>query len=163
MRKDNAARKQPPGSPDVDASGLGREHSDRRSRPTPMFSRYTFFGRRRRNRRNTDPSRRYYVDWIDGHYLRALITVVLLVLIDCFSTLHIISAGGGESNPLMAMVLELGAGWFVAVKVLSAVWGFLLLAVHRFFPVARLLAAVLLTAYGAVVVYHVYLLAHIHL
>ena len=128
-----------------------------------MFSRYTLFGRRRRNRRDTDPSTRYYVDWIDGHYRRALILVVLFILADIASTLHIISRGGGEANPIMAMVLGLGPGWFVAVKVVSALWAFLLLAVHRFFPVARLLAAVLLTVYGAVVLYHLYLLVQIHI
>jgi len=140
----------------------GRLASDRRQRPTPMFSRYTLFGRRRRNRRDTDPSARYYVDWIDGHYRRALILVVIFILVDSLSTLHIISRGGGEANPLMAMVLGLGPGWFVAVKVLSALWAFILLAVHRFFPVARLLAAVLLTVYGAVVLYHLFLLVQIH-
>jgi len=140
----------------------GRQGRDRRRRPTPMFSRYTLFGRRRRNRRDTDPSHRYYVDWIDGHYRRALIAVVLFILFDSFSTLHIISHGGAEANPLMAMLLGLGAGWFVAIKVISALWAFFLLAVHRFFPVARLMAAVLLAAYGTIVIYHLYLLLQIH-
>jgi hypothetical protein len=151
----------PPDEPDGDASE-GRQGSDRRRRPTPMFSRYTLFGRRRRNRRDTDPSHRYYVDWIDGHYRRALIAVVLFILFDSFSTLHIISKGGGEANPLMAMLLGLGAGWFVAIKIISALWAFILLAVHRFFPVARLLSAVLLAAYGMIVIYHLYLLLQIH-
>ena len=151
-----------PSDPPSGGTPADRHASDRRQRATPMFSRYTLFGRRRRNRRDTDPAARYYVDWIDGHYLRALIAVVLFIIVDSFSTLHIISRGGGEANPLMAMVLGLGPGWFVALKVLSAVWAFFLLAVHRFFPVARLLAAVLLTVYGAVVLYHIYLLLQIH-
>jgi hypothetical protein len=141
----------------ADESPAGRQGADRRRRPTPMFSRYTFFGRRRRNRRDTDPSVRYYVDWIDGHYRRALVAVVLFILFDSFSTLHIISRGGGEANPLMAMLLGLGAGWFVAIKVVSALWAFVLLAVHRFFPVARMLAAD-----GVIVLYHLFLLLQIH-
>lgn len=137
--------------------------SDRRQQPTPMFSRYTFVGRRRRNRRGSDPRWRYYVDWIDGRYRAGLIAVVLFILMDAFSTLHIIAQGGGEANPLMAWMLERGDGWFVLTKVFTAIIGFLLLAVHRFFPIARALAVLLLAAYGGIVLYHTYLLLQIYI
>ena len=139
-----------------------RQRTDRRTRPTRMFSRYTLFGRRRRNRRDTDPSKRYYIDRIDGRYLKALIAVLTFIVVDAFSTLHIIQNGGGEANPLMAWVLERGTGWFVTLKICTALTGFLLLAVHRFFPVARWLATLLLLSYGGIVLYHVYLLLRIH-
>ena len=145
------------------ASGERRTMRDRRRKPTPMFSRYTFFGRRRRNRRATDPRQRYYVDWVSGPYLYALIGILTLILIDAFSTLHIIHSGGGEANPLMRWVLGHGAGWFVATKALTALLGFVFLAVHRFFPVARTMVTLLLGAYGGVVFYHVVLLLRIHL
>lgn len=139
-----------------------RDRSDRREQPTPMFSRYTFFGRRKRNRRDLDPTKRYYIDRIDGRYRLALLIVVLFIVTDAFSTLHIIDKGGGEANPLMAWMLEKGTGWFLTVKIASAVWGFVLLAVHRYFPVARTLAIALLLCYGAIVAYHVYLLTRIY-
>jgi hypothetical protein len=128
-----------------------------------MLSRYTMLGRRRRNRRTSDPSIRYYIDWIDGRYRLALVAVVLFIVADAFSTLHIIKHGGGEANPLMAWMLDRGTAWFVFVKVITAILGFLLLAVHRFFPVARVLATTLLLAYGFIVLYHFFLLTQIHL
>jgi len=127
-----------------------------------MFSRYTMFGRRRQNRRTSDPQASYYVDWISGPYLVALILVVILILIDTFSTLHIIHMGGGEANPLMRWMLELSPFWFALVKAGTALTAFFLLGVHRYFPVARVLTSVLLVAYGALVCYHAVLLVRIH-
>jgi len=139
-----------------------RDRPDRRKRPTPMFSKYTFIGRRRQNRRTTDPRIRYYIDWISGGYLKALIAILLLITIDTFSTLHIISHGGGEANPLMRTMIDHGPVWFALLKILSALLGFVLLALHRFFPIARALVKVLIAAYGGIVAFHVFLLFQIH-
>ncbi|MBM3318454.1 MAG: hypothetical protein FJY75_11440 [Candidatus Eisenbacteria bacterium] len=127
-----------------------------------MLSRYTLVGRRRRNRRETDPQSHYYIDWIQGPYLWALVAVVAFIAADALSTLHIISKGGSEANPLMRWMLDRGTLWFLGAKALTALVGFLLLAVHRFFPISRPLVALLFLAYGALVLYHVYLLFKIH-
>ncbi len=137
--------------------------SDRRERPTKMFSRYTIVGKRRKNRRDSDPNRRYYIDWVSGPYLTLLIAVAAFIIIDAFSTLHIISQGGGEANPIMDWMIKKGVGWFIFAKFCTAVVGFMILAVHRFFPIARPLVGVLLAAYGGIVMYHIYLLIQIHL
>jgi hypothetical protein len=140
-----------------------RAGEDRRQRPTPMVSRYTLFGRRRRNRRDTDPGSHYYVDWIEGPYLRALVWVCIFIVLDSLSTLYIISRGGSEANPLMRWILERGTFVFLASKLATAIVGFFLLAVHRFFPIARALVILLLSAYGILVLYHMLLLSRIHL
>jgi len=150
-----------------------RERDDRRQRPTPMFSRYTLFGRRRRNRRDRDPGRAYFVDRPAGWYWRAIVAVLLLVIADAISTLHIISRGGGEANPIMAWMLEQGTGWFLFVKLSTAVWGFVLLAVTPEFSRinlfgaqvrgSKVLGVVLLAVYGCLLFFHLYLLAKIHL
>lgn len=127
-----------------------------------MLSKYTFVGRRRRNRRDSDPRTHYYVDWIQGPYLWALVAVVAFIVADSLSTLYIVSKGGAEANPLMRWFLERGTFWFLAAKAATALVGFLLLAVHRFFPIARVLVAVLFSAYGVLVLYHIVLLARIH-
>ena len=139
-----------------------RNGADRRQQPTRMLSRYTIVGRRRRNRRLSDPQVSYYVDWIEGGYLWALVGVLGLIVIDTFSTLYIISRGGGEANPIMRWMLELSPISFALVKLASAIAAFLLMAVHRFFPIARSLVTVLLAAYGLLVCYHVVLLFRIH-
>ena len=147
------------------AASLGeprRAGEDRRKRPTPMLSKYTVFGRRRHNRRDTDPRSHYYVDWIEGWYLYTLIGILVLIAADALSTLHIISRGGGEANPLMRWMLERGPFWFIASKAATALAGFFLLAVHRFFSSARVLVTVLLLTYGTLVLYHIYLLIRIH-
>ncbi len=145
-----------------DEEAARRAMADRRHQPTRMLSRYTVVGRRRRNRRGTDPQIAYYVDWVEGTYLRVLMGILILIAVDTFSTLYIISQGGAEANPLMAWMLGRGPLWFIFAKLGSAVVAFLLLAVHRFFPVARALTSLLLGAYGALVFYHVYLLFRIH-
>jgi hypothetical protein len=139
-----------------------RNGADRRREPTRMMSRYTMVGRRRRNRRLSDPQSSYYVDWIEGGYLWALVGVLGLIVIDTFSTLYIIGHGGGEANPIMRWMLELSPISFALVKLATAVAAFLLLSVHRYFPVARALVTVLLVAYGLLVGYHVLLLLRIH-
>jgi hypothetical protein len=139
-----------------------RGPADRRQRPTRMLSRYTVVGRRRGHRRASDPQSSYYIDWIGGPYLWALVAVLALIVIDTVSTLHIISRGGGEANPIMRWMLDLSPLWFALVKIGTALLAFLLLAVHRYFPVARVLTGLLLTAYGCLVIYHAYLLFRIH-
>lgn len=140
----------------------GRERVDRRTRPTPWFSRYTLFGRRRRNRRATDPSHGYYVDRADGAWLGALLTIVTLILLDGGLTLYILANGGSEVNPIMNWVYGAGWGWFLGVKVATAAIIFPFLSVHRFFDTARTGGMVLLVAYGGVMLVHVHTLLRIH-
>jgi hypothetical protein len=139
-----------------------RGRTDRRQRPTPMFSRYTLFGRRKGNRRTTDPRRNYFVDKATGANLVALILVCLLILIDTVSTLHIVRMGGGEANPIMRWMLEFSPLGFALAKLLTAVAAFVVLTVHCKYPVMRPLTVVLLLAYGVLVCYHVVLLLRIH-
>lgn len=127
-----------------------------------MFSRYTLFGRRKGNRRTSDPQKNYFVDKATGANLVALILVCLLILIDTVSTLHIIRMGGGEANPIMRWMLELSPLWFAFVKVLTALAAFAVLTVHCKYPVMRPLTVVLLLAYGTLVGYHAILLFRIH-
>ena len=143
-------------------SGPARNRPDRRQRPTPIFSRYTLFGRRKGNRRTADPRANYFVDTVRGIYLQALILVVLMILTDVVSTLHILRMGGGEANPLMRWLLELGTFWFIFVKVTMALGAAVLLVVHRRFRVATILTPVLLTVYVALACYHGVLLFRIH-
>jgi len=136
----------------------GREVVDRRKKPTPMFSRYTFRGRRRANRRASDPRSGYYVDWVEGHYRTAVFAVGVFILLDAAATLEILSRGGTEANPLMAFLLGHSLWAFLMVKIAGALAAVLLLGVHRHFPKVRGLGAILLAAYGGVALYHLLLL-----
>ncbi len=145
------------------ASWDGRERNDRRTHPTPWFSRYTLIGRRRRNRRATDPSQAYYVDRADGAWFGALMAITAMILLDGGLTLYILANGGSEVNPIMNWVYGAGWEWFMGVKVATAVVIFPFLSVHRFFGTARTGGLVLLVAYGCVMLVHVHTLLKIHL
>jgi len=140
-----------------------RERGDRRERPTPAFSRFLLVGRRRRNRRGLDPTGEYYVDRADGTWLRALIALVVMILLDATFTLHILANGGIEVNPVMNWLYGQGWGWFLGVKIATAIVAFPFLTAHRFFGLARTGVGFLLVAYGGVMIVHLVTLAQIHL
>ena len=132
--------------------------TERRSRPTPRFSRYTFFGRRRRNLAPASANGRdYFVDWVDGHYRTAVIALCIFILVDALSTLHVLSHGGTEANPAMAWVIEKSWIGFLILKACSAVAALVLLSVHRHVRVMRVIGSILYVAYGGVVLYHLFL------
>lgn len=79
---------------------------DRRKHPTPMLSRYTFFGRRTGFRRKADRERGGYID----RYHPALLFLLLLIAglngLDSAFTVTILDRGGMEFNPVVRSVME---------------------------------------------------------
>ena len=133
-----------------DGENLRAAGRDRRRRPTPMISRYTFVGRRRRNRRRTDSARRYYVDWVEGWYRWVLYLAAFLVVFDTFSTLSILAQGGDEMNRFVARVLEMGTGWYLALKLLPLVLLFPVMGTARHFPLVKIGTLLVMVVYVAV-------------
>ncbi len=157
---------QPKRTPDCVSAADGdishRKTSDRRHRPTPFLSRYTLRGRRKGHRRDSDPQSHYYVDRASGFYLTVLLIILGLIVFDTASTLYIISRGGSEANPLMAWALEQGTAWFILIKILPALTGFMLLGVLTRFPISKVLSILLTVIYGSIIVVHLNLLHRIH-
>ena len=92
---------------------------DRRRGPTPMFSRYTFFGGRRQNaRREGEAVNRFYDKHGQGLFFLAC-AIILLNTLDAFFTLLFLGHGGEELNPVAAWFLELGPEVFLAVKTIG--------------------------------------------
>ena len=123
-----------------------------------MFSRYTFRGRRRANRRTSDPGGG--IDEDECSHGKNGGTIVSFHPIDVVAaaTLEILSRGGTEANPLMAFLLGHSLWAFLTVKLSGALIAVLILGVHRHFPKVRGLGAVLLAAYGGIALYHLLLL-----
>lgn len=90
-------------------------HKDRRQRPTPAFSRYTFRGRRRHQRREEE-GQDYYIDRYPLRYLFLVLGVVLLSSLDAYLTLNLLQRGGVELNPFMSFLIERNATLFMTVK-----------------------------------------------
>ncbi len=143
------------------AEGEVESPVDRRRIPTPILSRFTLWGRRTVNSHPGAPRRNYYVDRTDGTFRSVALGVCIFIAIDGFATLQIVSHGGGEANPLMAWVLNHSWQLFLAVKIAAAISALVLLHSHGRFPIIRKVGFFLLAVYGAVVLYHLYLLLHI--
>ena len=130
--------------------------TDRRRRPTPLLSRYTLFGRRRRNELAGTPRSNYHIDRPEGPYLAVILAVALLVIFDASATYIFIHQGGEEGNPLVAWFLNLGPAAFWILKLAPLPLMMLYFASKRFFRWARMLAYLLLVVYTALAGFHVY-------
>ncbi|MFH0899431.1 MAG: DUF5658 family protein [Pseudomonadota bacterium] len=86
------------------------------------------------------------------------LAIVMLNLVDAFSTLRHVGAGAEELNPIMEHFLEIGPCAFTAVKHLLACAGlFGIIAIGETRPARIILRYVLLPLYAAVVIYQIVL------
>jgi len=137
--------------------GDRRDAWDRRSRPTPMLSRYWLFGRRRDARRD-EGSRNIYVDRYSGGELFLIFGVLALSVLDMVFTLFHLNAGGAEANPIMAWTLDVGGhSFFKFVKLLTTFIGLFILLVHVKFRRVKALLTFTFVLYSALFVFHLYL------
>ncbi len=160
VKVDVAGFTQPPDNPlKSDLVWNGKRYiKDRRKRPTPMLSRYTFVGRRRTNRRSTDPQTNYYVD---RPKMGLLITALLIIVcggVDAYFTYRILYLGGAEINPIINYCLGRGWPFCIAVKLLLTGFGLTILVLHQnFYKMHRVVYSVgvfymLLNTYQAVLI-----------
>ncbi|MCB9915496.1 MAG: hypothetical protein H6828_10160 [Planctomycetes bacterium] len=131
---------------------------DRRRRPTPRFSRYTFFGGRRRRVRREEGREGAFVDLYGTGTLLALCWVALMNAADSFFTIYHLQVGGIELNPVAAALLNTGRTGFVLGKAALISVALLVLCLHRNFLLARLGLVTSVLTYTALVVYHLWLL-----
>jgi hypothetical protein len=146
-------------APKLEAAAPERRAFDRRSRPTPMFSRYTFFGGRRQNVRRAEDDQEVFVDRYSTGLLLAVLGVVLLNLADAFFTLLFLAHGGQEMNPIVDQVLAYGPTVFILFKTLGigVCAGFLTLTKN--FRAARIGLWIVLIGYSLLLCWHLLLLA----
>ncbi len=87
--------------------------------------------------------------------MTVLVCVILgSSILDALLTLLYIGRGGGEANPIMAMAINSGLTWFVALKMLLTIAGIVMLAIHQNFRLG------LRGLYGMAIIYVVLLLYH---
>lgn len=127
---------------------------DRRSRPTPRFSRFSFFGGRRQRARRDGEGVDSYVDIYPTGLLVLLAWIAVMNLLDSFFTLVHLQAGGIELNPFAAMLLGTGRVGFVLWKSALIGGAILVLCLHKNFLLARLGLLLAAASYTALVVYH---------
>lgn len=131
---------------------------DRRQRPTPRFSRYTFFGGRRRKPRRQSEREGAFVDHYSSRLVALIAWIALMNSCDSFFTLLHIQAGGVEMNPVAGMLLGYGREGFVVLKGALITLPLVILCQHKNFALARLGLFIASTAYTLLLGYHLYLL-----
>jgi hypothetical protein len=134
-----------------------RRAGDRRRRPTSIFSRYAFFGGRRKGDRRGGSTANAYVDLYEPALAASLVAIAVLCALDAVFTLLYLQKGGEEANPLMAEVIEWGPQAFILVKCGVTNLGLGVLCMHKNFRWVRGVINGLLGAYVALFGYHLYL------
>jgi len=135
-----------------------RAFSDRRKESTPMFSRYTIWGRRSRFRRKEDQEKGGYVDRYSSGLLLILVILLALNIFDVFFTMFILDCGGREVNPLIKALMDQCGDQFWIWKFLLVAFGVLFLCLHIHFPRVKKAIWAVTLVYGAVILYQTYII-----
>ncbi len=143
------------------AATIAPRQGDRRRVPTPMLSRYTFLGGRRRTVRRENERDGAFVDVHGPRILVLVIAIVALNLLDAWFTLLFLSHGGRELNPVVQSVLDLDSHpWpFLLFKTLGIGCACAFLTVTKNFRPARIGLWVVFVGYSVLLGWHLYLLA----
>ncbi len=131
---------------------------DRRKRPTPRLSRYSFFGGRRRQGAGPKGEEGSFVDRYGAGLFLTIAWVTLMNVGDSFFTLYHLQAGGIELNPIAQQLLNLGRVEFVLGKSVMISLALVVLCVHKNFGLARWGLWAATATYTALFGWHLYLL-----
>ncbi|MGB9699647.1 MAG: DUF5658 family protein [Thermodesulfobacteriota bacterium] len=131
---------------------------DRRKKPTPILSRYTFWGRRKEFRRKTDQERGGYVDRYSPGILFFMTLIIGLNILDAIFTTMILDLGGYELNPIVRSVIFLYGDnfWLWKFGVVSA--SLILLCLHSKFRMVKPIIFGITLIYIAVISYQLQLI-----
>ena len=126
-----------------------RQLKDRRKKATPLMSRYSFFGgRRKQARRAEDRGDGYYVDRYGAVAFVLFIVVVALNAVDALLAFIMLHVLGDVENLVIRAIRDMGGGTFIVAVFLIGSLCALLLFLHKNFWVARV-------AIGAVILFQI--------
>jgi len=143
------------------SSGERRGTQDRRRKPTPGLSRYTFLGRRRGIRRKEESKRGGYVDRYSPSLFFFLILILALNVLDALLTIMILDGEGWEANPVVRSVMDLHGNQFWIWKFGIVSTCLVLLCLHSKFKRVKGIIIGISTVYVAVILYQIYLLLYL--
>ena len=149
------------GTSDASATGADDRREDfveRRTRPTPRFSRYTLWGGRRRDLRREGEGDSSFVDQYSVRVWVLVGWVALMNSADSFFTLLHLQDGGIEVNPFAAWMLTAGRTGFVVIKSVLITLPLIVLCLHKNFPLARIGLLIAAGTYTLLCGYHIWLL-----
>ncbi len=135
----------------------------RQDEGVPGF-RYLFFGRRKDIRRHEDNQESYFLDHFSLRIFSIIIGIILLSITDALLTLHLISRGASEVNPIMEHFLRYGPLLFLAAKYLLTTASVVLLLIYKNVHIfgtkfrAKCLFIVIFIIFISVVLWELYLI-----
>ena len=137
--------------------GADRRVRDRRNRPTPFMSRFTFVGGNRARGRRAGEDTAIFVD-LYGQTLFLVGTLILLLnMLDAWFTIMLLGIGGEEVNPVANLMLNSGTGTFLFVKTAGIGVCTAVLIMIKNFRGAKLGLGIVVCAYSVLLVWHFYL------
>jgi hypothetical protein len=134
---------------------------DRRTKPTPMLSRYTLYGRRCSFRRREEQLTGGYVDRYGLTLFIFLILIAGLNVLDALFTIIILESGGLEVNPLVQWAIDTYGDRAWELKIALVSFGAIMLCLHSRFRMAKVYIIVAAVLYSGVVMYQLVLLRYI--
>jgi hypothetical protein len=141
------------------ASATATPFVERRRRATPMLSKYSFVGGRRRGAadgREAD----LYVDVYDSRLAVLVIVFFALTAFDAIATVYYIDhVHGSEANPIADWMLHQGRVFFALAKLVPTALLLLFVMIHKNFRYGRIALAIGFGFYFLLGVYHVTLQA----
>lgn len=140
--------------------GGGPPRQDRRARPTPILSRYTFLGGRRRGPAHVSQREGTFVDLYSTRLVVLLLIFYTFTVFDSVATLFYLRKGGEELNPIAKWMIEQGNIEFVLIKGGLTAICVLFVMLHKNFRYARVSIAVGFAFYAALTLYHIFLQIH---
>ncbi len=135
-----------------------RTVKDRRARPTPALSRFTFFGRRKSFRREADRHGGGYVDRYSSGLLTSLVLILALNTLDVLFTLTILNLGGREINAVVGSAIALWGDRFWIWKFALTSVCLVLLCLHSHFRFVKKAIWGMAAIYVLLALYQCYLL-----
>lgn len=145
-------------SPGQDEFAERRSGQDRRHRPTSPLRGFLRRGRRRSGRRKGEIERTYVDSFTPGD-VALLLAIFVLNIFDALFTLLWLQRGGGEANPFMAFLLDMGQEAFLLQKcIVVGIW-LIVLLIHKNFRLARIGLYSLAGIYTLIIATHFVLMA----
>jgi hypothetical protein len=134
---------------------------DRRIRPTPLLSKFSFGGRRSFFRRRVDQQRGGYVDRYSSKLFFPLVLIVGLNILDALFTMSILESGGREINPLVNSVITLLGDKFWIWKFAIVSVSSIVLCLHIKFRFVKAVILGITLIYTGIILYQLVLLIHL--
>jgi hypothetical protein len=123
-----------------------------------MLSRFTLLGGQRRGVRRTEDDPEVFVDRYSTPLFVAVLSVIVLNLLDAWFTLLFLAHGGKELNPLVDRVLQQGPHVFILFKTLGIGMCTAFLTITAKFRAARIGLWIVLVGYTLLLGWHLLLL-----